>query len=80
MADIRLITLSVLYIIWWPINHILRTVVFILTPIWTLLGFILLPFIHLAQATFSVITFPFRGKWLDRIEVCMSFELRIERC
>jgi hypothetical protein len=80
MAGIRLITLTVLYIIWWPIYHILRAIVFVLTPIWTLLSFILLPFIHLAQATFNVITFPFRGKWLDRIEVRMSFELRIKRC
>jgi len=77
MADIRSITFTVLHLIWWPINQILRVVILLLTPIWTLLTFILLPFLHLAQVFITIITFPFRGKWLDRIEVHVSFKLRV---
>jgi hypothetical protein len=69
MPGIGLILFTVLYIIWWPINQILRGTIFVLTPVWTLVSFILLPFIHLTQALINVTTFPFRGEWLDRIEV-----------
>lgn len=69
MADVRFIIFAVLYIIWWPINQILKGVVFVLTPIWTLVSFILLPFIHLARTLINIITFPFSAQWLERIEV-----------
>lgn len=69
MADIRLIALTTVYIIWWPINQLLKAAVVVITPVWNFLSFILLPFIHLAQTIFNIVTFPFAGKWLDRIEV-----------
>lgn len=68
-ADLRTIVLVLLYLIWWPINKLLRSVVYILTPLWTLVSFILLPFNYLAQITIKIITFPFSAQWLDRIEV-----------
>ncbi|KAF2823918.1 hypothetical protein CC86DRAFT_297538 [Ophiobolus disseminans] len=68
MADARFVVFATLYIIWWPISHILKAAVFILTPVWRLVSFVFLPFIHLAQVIINIITFPFSGKWLDRIE------------
>lgn len=69
MADVRFIIFAVLYILWWPINQILKGIVFLLTPVWTLVSFILLPFIHLAHIIITIITFPFSVQWLERIEV-----------
>jgi hypothetical protein len=78
MADIRFIVFAVLYIIWWPIRQILKSVVFLLTPLWTLASFILLPFAHLARTIFNIITFPFSVQWLDRIEARIDFTLQFE--
>ena len=75
MADWRVIVFAILYVVWWPINQILKGVVFLLTPVWTVLSFIVLPFIHLAQTIIHIITFPFSGKWLDRIEVFDTIRL-----
>tara|TARA_R110002003_G_scaffold48_5_gene3966 strand:+ start:52347 stop:52556 length:210 start_codon:yes stop_codon:yes gene_type:complete len=69
MADVRFVIFVVLYLIWWPFSQILRGAVFLLSPIWVLCSFILLPFIHLASAIINIVTFPFSVKWLDRIEV-----------
>jgi hypothetical protein len=73
MADIRFIIFAVLYIVWWPIKQILKSIVVLLTPLWTLAGFILLPFVHLARTVSNIITFPFSVQWLDRIEVRIGF-------
>jgi hypothetical protein len=73
MADIRFIIFAVLYIVWWPIKQILKSIVVLLTPLWTLASFILLPFIHLARTVSNIITFPFSVQWLDRIEVRIGF-------
>lgn len=79
MADVQFWIFTILYIIWWPISQILKVAIILLEPIWAVVGFILLPFIHLAQTLFSIISFPFRRKWLDRIEVrYVSFKVRSE--
>jgi hypothetical protein len=56
--------------------------VFLLSPIWVLCSFILLPFIHLASAIINIVTFPFSVKWLDRIEVWIAFAraLKLAKC
>jgi hypothetical protein len=79
MADIRVILLITLWIIWWPISKVLHGVLFVLSPIWSLGNFILLPFIHIWQTIVSIITFPFSGRWLERIEVLHSFLLLVQR-
>jgi hypothetical protein len=68
-ADLRTILLVLLYLVWWPVNKLFRSAIFVLTPIWTLVGFILLPFVHLVQTIINIITYPFSTQWLDRIEV-----------
>jgi hypothetical protein len=76
MANWRDIILVTLYIIWWPSSRIFNLtvylIVYLLAPVWTLISFILLPFIHLAQTIFNIITFPFSVQWLERIEVLPS--------
>jgi hypothetical protein len=69
MADIRAILLVSLYVIYWPFSKLFRGIAFLLAPIWTLASFILLPFVHLASTIINIITFPFSGRWLERIEV-----------
>ncbi|KAH7074623.1 hypothetical protein BKA63DRAFT_316942 [Paraphoma chrysanthemicola] len=73
MADVGFIIFAILYIIWWPISQVVRAVVFILSPVWTLCSFILLPIIHLARVVINIVTFPFSTKWLDRIETLYIF-------
>ncbi|OAL02731.1 hypothetical protein IQ06DRAFT_217203 [Phaeosphaeriaceae sp. SRC1lsM3a] len=68
MADWRAILTVCLYAVWWPVDKLLKGIVLVLAPIWTFVSFILLPFIHLAQTITSILTFPFRGAWLERIE------------
>ncbi|KAH7386687.1 hypothetical protein DE146DRAFT_178806 [Phaeosphaeria sp. MPI-PUGE-AT-0046c] len=68
MADWHTILVVSLYAIWWPFDQLLKTLVFLLAPIWTLVSFTLLPFIHLVQTIITIITFPLKGAWLDRIE------------
>lgn len=78
MANWRGILLVSLYIIWWPFSKLLNGIVLLLTPVWTLVSFILLPFTHLAQTFFTVMTFPFSVQWLERIEVFSSFIVQME--
>jgi hypothetical protein len=59
-------------VIWWPFSKLIQATVFVLAPIWTVVSFILLPFIHLAQTIINIITFPFSVQWLDRIEVLIG--------
>jgi hypothetical protein len=59
--------------IWWPIgkliNAIIYTTILLLSPFYNVIIFILLPFIHFANAIITVISIPFSVKWLERIEV-----------
>lgn len=75
---VNLLTLA--HIIWWPISKLInafraillpvaRAVIFLLSPIWLVGNFLLLPFIHLAKALYHIVTFPLQVKWLERIEV-----------
>jgi hypothetical protein len=59
-------------VIWWPFSKLLQATVFVLAPIWTVVSFILLPFVHLAQTIINIIAFPFSVQWLDRIEVLIG--------
>lgn len=72
--------LTVVDLIWWPINKlinagrivlspILRLVVFFLSPIWIVGSFLVLPIVHLVRGLFRIITLPLQVKWLERIEV-----------
>ena len=72
--------ISVVHVVWWPISKllnafrivlspVLHVVVFLLSPIWIVGGFLLLPFIHLAKGLFHIVTLPLQVKWLERIEV-----------
>jgi hypothetical protein len=72
MANLRAILLVSLYVIWWPLSKLFNGIVFLLAPIWTLVSFILLPFIHLAHTIINIVTFPFRVQWLERIEVQLN--------
>ena len=67
-------------VIWWPISKltntfriilspVLHVVIFLLSPIWIVGGFLLLPFIHLTKGLFNIVTLPLQVKWLERIEV-----------
>lgn len=73
--------LTVVHLIWWPINKlinavrtvlspILRLVVFFLSPIWIVGSFLVLPFVHLVRGLYRIITLPLQVKWVERIEVC----------
>ncbi|KAH5436307.1 hypothetical protein HBI47_074490 [Parastagonospora nodorum] len=68
MPNWRDILLVSLFIIVWPITKLFHVILFLLAPIWTLVSFILLPFNHLAQTIYSIVTLPFSVKWLERIE------------
>ncbi|KAH8725981.1 hypothetical protein GQ44DRAFT_739171 [Phaeosphaeriaceae sp. PMI808] len=68
MVDVGFVFFLVLYIIWWPISHLFHAILVLLSPLWTLITFLLLPFIHLAHTLVTIITFPFSAQWLDRIE------------
>lgn len=70
----------VVHLAWWPISKlinafrialtpVLHAAIFLLSPIWIVGGFLLLPFIHLAKGLFYIITLPLQVKWLERIEV-----------
>lgn len=68
-------------LVWWPISKsinairivlspVLYAIVFLLSPIWVVGSFLLLPFIHLAKGIYHIVTLPLQVKWLERIEVC----------
>ena len=76
--------LTVVNLVWWPmgklintiqsiLSPILRLVVFLLSPIWIVSSFLVLPFVHLVKGLYHVITLPLTVKWLERIEVCSCF-------
>lgn len=67
-------------LVWWPFSKLLNavrvllspffyTIVFLVSPIWIVGTFLLLPFVHLAKGLFHIITVPLQVKWLERIEV-----------
>ncbi len=84
MANAALVHFLIgVHFVWWPISKLIsaisivltpliRGVVFLLSPIWIVASFLLLPFIHLARGLFTVITLPFQVKWLERIEVSLD--------
>jgi hypothetical protein len=82
MANWLDILLVSLYAIWWPFSKLFKgivlSIVFLLTPVWRLVSFILLPFIHVAQTICNIITYPFSVQWLDRIEVLDSIYVQRE--
>lgn len=71
----------VVQLVWWPLSKsinairiilspILHTTIFLLSPIWIVGSFLLLPFVHLVKGLFHIITLPLQVRWLERIEVC----------
>jgi len=78
MANWRHILFVSLFIIIWPMTKLFHLIVFLLAPIWTLVSFILLPFIHLGQTIYNIITLPFSVKCLERIEVLQSMSVVID--
>ncbi|KAF3035643.1 hypothetical protein E8E11_004500 [Didymella keratinophila] len=71
--------LTVVNLVWWPISKLINTtrivlspilqlVVFLLSPIWIVGSFLVLPFIHLVRGLYHVVTLPLQVKWLERIE------------
>lgn len=71
MADVRAILLIALWVISWPIAKLFNVIVFLLSPIWRVGTFLLLPFIHIGHTIINIITVPFSVQWLERIEVIM---------
>lgn len=80
MDDTAVTFLTVVQWVWWPISKLAGAVLFLLaavlhlvlvlvSPITTVGGFLLLPFIHLAKGLFYVVTLPLQVQWLERIEV-----------
>jgi hypothetical protein len=74
-------SLTVVHLLWWPISKLinlvrvvlsppLRLLVFLLSPIWIVGSFLVLPFVHLVRGLYHVVTLPLQVKWLERIEVC----------
>lgn len=59
----------VIRVLWWPISKLLALLLFILSPIYRVATFILLPFMHVGQTIINILSFPFSVKWLERIEV-----------
>ncbi|CAO2649635.1 Nn.00g070200.m01.CDS01 [Neocucurbitaria sp. VM-36] len=68
MADALTIVFLILHIIWWPISKLINITVILLSPIWNVARFLSLPFIHLGHTIISILSFPFRTKWLERFE------------
>ena len=57
------------HLTWWPISKTINACIILLLPVYNVITFILLPFIHLGQAIVTVLSIPFRVKWLEQIEV-----------
>ncbi|KAF1933672.1 uncharacterized protein M421DRAFT_1051 [Didymella exigua CBS 183.55] len=71
--------LTIVHLVWWPISKLittvrillsplLRLVVFLLSPIWVVGSFLVLPFVHLVRGLYHIFTLPLQVKWLERIE------------
>lgn len=85
MDDALVKFLTVVHLLWWPCSKLINTVrivlspflhliVFLLSPIWIVGGFLILPFIHLFKGLYHIVTLPLQVKWLERIEVCYLFQ------
>lgn len=70
MAGALTIFFVIVRVIFLPIVACVNLVLYLLSPIWTLGTFILLPLLHFSHAIITILTFPFRMHLLDRIEVC----------
>lgn len=84
MDDALIKFLTVVHLVWWPISKlinavhivlspVLRLVVFLLSPIWIVGSFLVLPFVHLVRGSCYIVTLPLQVNWLERIEVRPSF-------
>jgi hypothetical protein len=71
MPDALAIVFLVVHILLWPLVKLANAVIIILSPVWTLAAFLLLPFIHIARVFVNIASFPFTTQWLERIEVKM---------
>ncbi|KAF1947134.1 hypothetical protein EJ02DRAFT_450099 [Clathrospora elynae] len=68
MASAVTIVFIILHLIWWPISKLITIIIALLSPFYTVLGFILLPFIHLGHTIIRLISLPFSVKWVERVE------------
>jgi hypothetical protein len=59
-------------IIWSPVTKFINATIILLAPLYNIITFILLPFIHLGGAVIRVLSKSFTVKWLERIEVSNS--------
>jgi hypothetical protein len=48
--------------------QLFQVIVFILSPFWAVISFVLLPLTHLIRVALSIILFPFRLRLLDKFE------------
>jgi hypothetical protein len=71
MPDALAIVFLVFHVLSWPLVKLANAVIILLSPIWTLVAFLLLPFVHLARVFVNIASFPFKTQWLERIEVTM---------
>ncbi|RMZ69728.1 hypothetical protein GMOD_00010303 [Pyrenophora seminiperda CCB06] len=60
-------------LMWWPISKLINACIILLLPFYNLIAFILLPFIHLTHAIITILSIPFRVKWLEQIETLYVF-------
>ncbi|KAF2272763.1 uncharacterized protein EI97DRAFT_436694 [Westerdykella ornata] len=59
---------TIFYYATFPIVQVLRLVIFILSPFWTLTKFVLLPVTYAAHGIFAILLFPLRLRLLERLE------------
>ena len=69
--DAVAVVFVVLHIIWWPIGKALKAIVTVLSPLYTLGSFLLLPVLHLGHTLLTMVSFPFSTRGLERIEVSL---------
>ncbi|KAF2868531.1 hypothetical protein BDV95DRAFT_500804 [Massariosphaeria phaeospora] len=69
MAETLKTIVIVLYIIvWWPLSWLVAGLSAIVSPVWEITQFVLLPLTVLVQAVLSVVLFPFRLHLRERVE------------
>ncbi|KAH7357443.1 hypothetical protein BKA66DRAFT_574440 [Pyrenochaeta sp. MPI-SDFR-AT-0127] len=73
MADALTIVFIILHLVWWPVSKLIRLIAILLSPIWVLGSFLLLPFIHLGHTIINVVSFPFSLQWRERFETLYIF-------
>jgi hypothetical protein len=73
MATNLAVLSTVLYYLCWPFIALFRALTSILTPLWTIAQFILLPITYLAHTLLTVALFPFRLHLRDRFEVSHQY-------